>query len=66
MHDVKYVLNCLIILLMMVTMMLNMSATVHQIVELCAWRGERVYRPHDHNNFNEEEIDALIEYLCTN
>ena len=44
----------------------NMSATVHQIVELCAWRGERVYRPHDHNNFNEEEIDALIEYLCTN
>ena len=21
----------------------NMSATVHQIVELCAWRGERVY-----------------------
>ena len=39
-----------------------MSATVHQIVELCAWRGERVYRPHDHNNFNEEEI----EYLCTN
>ena len=44
----------------------NMSATVHQIVELCAWRGERAYRPHDHNNFNEEEIDALIEYLCTN
>ena len=44
----------------------NMSATVHQIVELCAWRGERVYRPRDHNNFNEEEIDALIEYLCTN
>ena len=44
----------------------NMSATVHQIVELCVWRGERVYRPHDHNNFNEEEIDALIEYLCTN
>ena len=44
----------------------NMSATVHQIVELCAWRGERVHRPHDHNNFNEEEIDALIEYLCTN
>ena len=40
----------------------NMSATVHQIVELCAWRGERVYRPHDHNNFNEEEIDALIEF----
>ena len=39
---------------------------MHQIVELCAWRGERVYRPHDHNNFNEEEIDALIEYLCTN
>ena len=39
----------------------NMSATVHQIVELCAWRGERVYRPHDHNNFNEEEIDALKE-----
>ena len=35
-------------------------------VELCAWRGERVYRPHDHNNFNEDEIDALIEYLCTN
>ena len=26
----------------------------------------RVYRPHDHNHFNEEEIDALIEYLCTN
>ena len=24
---------------------------------------ERV--PSDHNNFNEEEIDALIEYLCT-
>ena len=44
----------------------SMSATVHQIVELCAWRGERAYRPHDHNNFNEEEIDALIEYLCTN
>ena len=38
----------------------NMSATVHQIVELCAWRGERAYRPHDHNNLNEEEIDALI------
>ena len=37
----------------------NMSATVHQIVELCAWRGERVYRPHDHNNFNEEEIDDI-------
>ena len=44
----------------------DMSATVHQIVELCAWRGERAYRPHDHNNLNEEEIDALIEYLCTN
>ena len=23
-------------------------------------------RSYDHNNFNEEEIDALIEYLCTN
>ena len=44
----------------------KLRATVHQIVELCAWRGERAYRPHDHNNFNEEEIDALIEYLCTN
>ena len=41
MHDVKYVLNC--------NLVddgdddVNMSATVHQIVELCAWRGERVY-----------------------
>ena len=37
------------------------SATAHQIGELCVWRGERAYRPHDANNFNEAEI----EYLCT-
>ena len=41
------------------------SATVHQIGELCVWRGERAYRPNDANNFNEAEIEVLIEYLCT-
>ena len=41
------------------------SATAHQIGELCVWRGERAYRPNDANNFNEAEIEVLIEYLCT-
>ena len=40
------------------------SATAHQIGELCAWRGEFAYRPNDANNYNEAEIDVLIEYLC--
>ena len=31
----------------------------------CVWRGERAYRPNDANNFNEAEIEVLIEYLCT-
>ena len=39
------------------------SATAHQIEELCVWRGERAYRPNDANNFNEAEIEVLIEYL---
>ena len=42
-----------------------MSATAHQIAELCEWRGERAYRPNQANDFNEEDIDTLIEYLCT-
>ena len=41
------------------------NATVHQIGELCVWRGERAYRPNDAYNFNEAEIEVLIEYLCT-
>ena len=41
------------------------SATAHQIGELCVWRGKRAYRPNDANNFNEAEIEVLIEYLCT-
>ena len=41
------------------------SATAHQIGELCVWRGECAYRPNDANNFNEAEIEVLIEYLCT-
>ena len=41
------------------------SATAHQIGELCVWRGGRAYRPNDANNFNEAEIEVLIEYLCT-
>ena len=41
------------------------SANTHQIGELCVWRGERAYRPNDANNFNEAEIEVLIEYLCT-
>ena len=40
------------------------SATAHQIGELCVSRGERAYRPNDANNFNEAEIEVLIEYLC--
>ena len=43
----------------------NKSATAHQIGELYVCRGERAYRPNDENNFNEAEIDALLEYLCT-
>ena len=39
------------------------SATAYQIGELCAWSGERAYRPNDANN--EAEIEVLIEYLCT-
>ena len=31
-----------------------MSATAHQIVELCEWRGERAYRPNQANGFNAE------------
>ena len=42
----------------------DMSATSHQIVELCEWRGEHAYRPNQANNFNDEEIDNLIEHLC--
>ena len=41
------------------------SATAHQIIELCEWRGERAYRPNQANNINDKEIDYLIEYLCT-
>ena len=41
------------------------SATAHQFGELCAWRGERAYRPNDVNNFNAAEIEVLIGYLCT-
>ena len=40
----------------------DVSATAHQIAELCEWRGERAYRL---NQANEEDIDTLIEYLCT-
>ena len=43
----------------------DVSATAHQIVELCEWRGKRTYRPNQANGFNEEEIYILIEYLCT-
>ena len=40
----------------------DVSATAHQIAELSEWRGGRAYRP---NQANEEDIDTLIEYLCT-
>ena len=56
MNDVKYEQNCLIIESMMENWIIG---------ELCVWRGERAYRPNDANNFNEAEIDVLIEYLCT-
>ena len=32
----------------------DMSATAHQIVELCEWRGESAYKPNQANNFNAE------------
>ena len=32
------------------------SATAHQIVELCDWRGEHAYRPNLANNFNADEM----------
>ena len=40
-------------------------AQVRIKLENCVWRGERAYRPNDVNNFNEAEIEVLIEYLCT-
>ena len=43
----------------------EVSATAHQIAELCEWRGERAYRPNQANGFNEKDIDTLVEYLCT-
>ena len=43
----------------------DVSATAHQIAELCEWRGERAHRPNQANGFNEEDIDTLIEYHCT-
>ena len=50
---------------MFMTTKSDVSATVHQIAELCEWTGERAYRPNQANGFNEEDIDTLIEYLCT-
>ena len=41
------------------------SATAHQIGKLCVRRGDRAYRTNDANNFNEAEIEVLIEHLCT-
>ena len=41
----------------------QLAAAVNGVVH-CDCRGAGL--SHDHNNFNEEEIDALIEYLCTN
>ena len=32
----------------------DMSATAHQIVKLCEWRGESAYKPNQANNFNAE------------
>ena len=29
----------------------HVSATAHQIIELCEWRGERAYRPNQANGF---------------
>ena len=40
----------------------DVSATAHQIAELCEWRGERAYRPNQANGLMRK---TLIEYLCT-
>ena len=42
-----------------------MSATAHQIAELCEWRGERAYRPNQANNFNEDESVVCMLIFCT-
>ena len=34
----------------------DVSATAHQIVELCEWRGERAYRPNQANGLRKTSI----------
>ena len=46
-------------------MMMMIRAQLRIKLENCVCGGERAYRPNDANNFNEAEIEVLIEYLCT-
>ena len=42
-----------------------MFMAANRDVNATACRGKRAYRPNQANGFNEEDIDMLIECLCT-